>query len=104
MLGGLQRALALAAIAAEETPDGRRLLLPLLLANAGCSPLLCLAPGGVWGWRCCSPPLPADCGVPLLAVAAVVWENLPGPTARCPAGLPLLLAALLGDEPGKGSG
>lgn len=90
----------LAASAAPDTADGRRLLLPLLLANAGCIPVLCLAPGGVCAW-----PLPACCGVLPLPVARDAGCGLlPCPAAaRCPAGLPLLLAALLGEEPWKGS-
>lgn len=61
MLGGLHRALLLAASAAADTADGRRLLLPLL-ANAGCMPALCRAPGGVCACRpsrdCCGVLLP----------------------------------------------
>jgi hypothetical protein len=81
--------LLLAASADADTADGLRLLLPLL-ANAGCIPALCRAPGGVCAWRsldCCGvlPPTATDdkCDRP--------WP----PALRWPAGLPLLLAALL---------
>ena len=94
LAGGLHLAWLPAASAAPA--DGRSPLPPF--ANAGCIPVLCRAPGGVCA---CLPspawPLLGCCGVPLLSL---VWWLPP----RCPAGLPLLLAALPGDEPGKGCG